>query len=617
MTRSRALIFVLLVGTGCSRDRSQISTLSAATMEKVGIGDSAVTLRRLGVDSGQFMPWAPSSDGRLMSGLDFETGNVAIRDLRTGDIRRLTTAANWNTSSREGEAPLISPDGRLVAYAWQNDAPSFDYELRVVGTDGSGERVLVKPNAVFVEEYPVDWAPDGRGILTLLYGRDNSARLALVSVADGGVRVIRSFDWRAPGLAKFSPDGSWIGYDIQTDEQRDGREIVLIRVNDGRETRLTSDGQPKFVVGWSSAGDGVFYRTRRDDASTIWFAPVRDGRAAGSPRLVRSDLWGAQILGTARGTLYYTVSDVRQAIYNVAVDLDAGRAIAPPAPMVTGTFVRGPAAWSPDGRHVAFVRLLDAQRFALILRDPVAGEERVMPLRLQYGEVVKWSPDGKSVLLRARQRDRWGSYRVDLATGKAELITSLGGGEQLDLSADGKTEYRTRNLQAPLDSGVVVVTDRASGAERVLYHGPQVLGPRLSPNDSLLAFVRSVSDSANGCCVPFGSQGKSLQLVTMPTAGGEPRVLYTGGVGPLSLNWTADGRRILFGGRELIGGKPMFHLTVVNVATGRMQRLLTQQEQTGGPRLSPDGRHVTFWNTVGGKRHELWAMENLPGGPRR
>jgi Tol biopolymer transport system component len=622
MIASRTLPLVLLALVAC-KDHSQVAVASAATLAARGLGDSAVTVRRILVDSGQFSPWSPSADGRLMSGLDYKTGNVVLRDMRTGDRRTLTTGADWLKTNVEGDAPIISPNGKLVAYAWQNGAPTYAYELRVVGADGTGERVLLEPNAAIVEEYPLDWAPDSRSVLADLYGRDGSTQLVLADAATNAVKVVRSFDWRGHGNAKFSPDGSWIAYDFQPDGQRDGREIVLLRLADGRESRVTSDAVPKGLVGWSASGDGVFYRTVRGESSTIWYLALENGHASGAPRLVRSDVWGAKLLGVAQGTLYYTLSDVRQAIYTIPVDLEAGRVLAPPAPAVTGTSMRGPAAWSPDGRQLAFVRVTDDQRLSLVMRDVVANDERVLPLRLQYGFAVKWTPDGRSVLVIARERNRWGSHLVDLTTGKTRLVSPiespLGSGGYVDLSADGRTVYLTRNRPAPLDSGVVIAKDLASGAERELYRGSQVGGVTLSPDQSTLAFVRSaiVDVATTACCAPFGSQSRAMQLVTMPVGGGAPRVLYTGGVGPLSLNWSRDGSRIVFGGGERTGNEMSSHLSVVNVVTGQVQRLLSQQEQTGGPRLSPDGRHITFWNTVGGKTSELWAMENLPGGPRR
>jgi len=623
MIDSRTMLLALLAVVACSKDHSQVATASAATVGVRGLGDSAVTVRRLAVDSGQFLPWAPSTDGRLMAGLDFKTGNVVVQDMRTGERRILTSGAVWDKTNVEGEAPIISPNGKLVAYAWQNDAPTYDYEVRIVGIDGKGERVLLKPNAAIREEYPLDWTPDSRALLADLSGRDGSTQLVLADVTSGRVKVVRSFDWRGHGNAKFSPDGSWIAYDMQPDEQRDGREIVLLRAANGHESRVTNDGVYKRFVGWAAGGEGLFYRTARGETSTIWHVPLRDGGAVGPPQVVRSDLWGVTPLGVARGTLYYTVSDVRQSIYTVPVALEAGHTSAPPTAAVSGTSLRGPAAWSPDGRRIAFVRL-DEQRLTLVIRDPVAGDERALPLRLQYGFVLKWMPDGRSVVVLARQRNRWGAHLVELASGKTRFVTPLASsplssGGHVDVSADARTAYETRNRPAPLDSGVLIAKDLASGTERELYRGSQVFGVVLSPDERTLAFVRSavVDTAATTCCGPWGSQSKAVQLVTIPVAGGAPRVLYTGGVAALSLNWTRDGSRIVFASREQSGSAVSVRLSVLTVATGEVRTLLSQHDGVGGPRLSPDGRHVSFWSTSGGKTSELWAMEHLPGGSAR
>jgi Tol biopolymer transport system component len=618
--RTHAFPLIVLLAAGCNRDRSQVSTLSAATVPPNGIGDSTVRVRRIEVDSGDFLPVAPSSDGRLMAGLSVKTGDVAVRDLRSGATRVLTKEADWETSYREAEAPLISPDGKLVAYAWQNDVPSFDYELRVIGTDGTGKRVLVKPQANTVETYPVDWTADARAILTLQYGNDNATRLALVNVVDGSTRVIRSFDWRSPTLAKISPDGSWIAYDFQTDERRGARQIILVRPSDGRESRITTDDAPKFLIGWATDGSGVFYRTTKGDAVSVWFVSVSDGKATAGARLVRGDLWGAEVLGIATGTLYYMASNVRQAIYRVPVDLDAKRVTAPPTSMVTGTFMRGPAVWSPDGRSIAFVRLVDARQFALAIRDVVSSDERTLLLPVQYGEITKWLADGKSVILRARQRNQWGSYRVDLTSGKTEFLSPLGGGDRTEFSPDGRTEYRSRNLAgrnpaSPFDSSVVTVRDLASSSEREIYRGNQLATPRVSPNGAELALLRAVQGQPGQAGPPA-----TVELLVVPTSGGAPRVVLSraaGEIGPHGLNWTSDGKRIVFGGIATIDGGRSSHLTMVDVATGQSTTLLTQKAQVGGARLSPDERIVTFWTTLGGQARELWAMENLPGGARR
>src|SRR5438876_845329 len=80
---------------------------------------------------------APSPDGRLLSFVDTESGDLAIRDLASGEKRRLTR----NRDSRQfAYFSTISPDNRLIAYAWFN-AEKY-YELRVMALDGSAPRTL-------------------------------------------------------------------------------------------------------------------------------------------------------------------------------------------------------------------------------------------------------------------------------------------------------------------------------------------------------------------------------------------------------------------------------------------------------------------------------------------
>lgn len=67
--------------------------------------------------------------------------HLFLRDLTTGETRRLTKGPGT-----AGDA-IMSPDGRLIAYEWAT--PAYEWaaedrliELRIVGIDGSGPRVL-------------------------------------------------------------------------------------------------------------------------------------------------------------------------------------------------------------------------------------------------------------------------------------------------------------------------------------------------------------------------------------------------------------------------------------------------------------------------------------------
>ncbi len=121
-----------------------------------------------------------SPDGRYISFVDYSTGNLTVQELATGENRHLTQKGTWLDSDDLPQGSRISPDSRSVAYAWYNREPDF-VELRVVGIDGSGDRLLYGEHAVDVR--PLDWSPDGKRVLASLKPKDGPYQLVWVPQA--------------------------------------------------------------------------------------------------------------------------------------------------------------------------------------------------------------------------------------------------------------------------------------------------------------------------------------------------------------------------------------------------------------------------------------------------
>ncbi len=114
----------------------------------------------------------PSPDGRYLSYVDWETGDLAVRDLKTGKNRRLTNKSSWSESTEYAYLLTISQSGKQVAYAWFNK--DFSYDLRLVGLDGSDPRVLYSNEE---GEYlaPAAWSPDGKHVLAIFAVQQESS----------------------------------------------------------------------------------------------------------------------------------------------------------------------------------------------------------------------------------------------------------------------------------------------------------------------------------------------------------------------------------------------------------------------------------------------------------
>jgi Tol biopolymer transport system component len=107
---------------------------------------------------------APSPDGRYLSfNAQGGQGDLAVRDLLTGETRTLTRDGTGGCPEC-GEESIWSPDGKQIVYGWlsqenQNRFPGFEtVELRLIGADGSGKRVLYRPDGP-IYTWPSDWYP--------------------------------------------------------------------------------------------------------------------------------------------------------------------------------------------------------------------------------------------------------------------------------------------------------------------------------------------------------------------------------------------------------------------------------------------------------------------------
>lgn len=604
-----SLPFVLL--GGCSPDGSRIATLSAATTNRSAPYDSVRT-RRILVDSQtiDFMDGSVSRDGRFVTGYDAATGNLAIRDLRSDEQRLLTRSGDW----QKGDNALttrISPDGRMVAFLWSFGPPSYAFELRVVGTDGSREHVLRKGNSI-ASTVIGDWTPDSRQIVVSASSDGNDRQIALMSVADGSVRAIKSVGWRYPFTMRVSPDGRRVAYAIALERGSSDRDIYVLDLDGTREIRLTRDTQPKDVLGWSEDGRTLYYQTRNNDAATVWRVGVSDRSPTPAPHMVRSDIWGLTRLALNNGTLYYAVTTRQAAIYSLAVDFESGRVTAPSSVVAAGENVSmvGRVAWSPDGRRIAFVRdglTTGAPPSAIVFRDVRSGEEQQIPVALNGVQLLDWSADSRSLVVAGYDRGVQSRYQLDLSTGKASFIDRLVGDHEIPpASPSNRRDYIVR-MDSAADSVALVVLESGTARESVVLREKRIYRAVLSPDGKYVGVVGT----------PYGD-GRSAYVAIVPVAGGPPRIVYRSpqprGLGS-QLDWTPDSRFLAFVEHDSKAGVAELWKVAANADSAeRVTRLAG--ESPAYARISPDGHHVGYVSLVGANVRELWAMENLPASGR-
>ncbi len=131
------------------------------------------------------------------------------------------------------EWPILSKDSKQLAYPWISDGV---YSVWVSPAEPGAKPRVVLRNPEFGYYFLQDWAPDGKSILATIVMAGNTAQLAWISVADGTVTTLKSFEWGTYGAAHLSPDGRFIAYDAQATQGAPDHEIRIIAADASRES---------------------------------------------------------------------------------------------------------------------------------------------------------------------------------------------------------------------------------------------------------------------------------------------------------------------------------------------------------------------------------------------
>lgn len=590
-------------------DQSELAAQARARLAVLertnGPASTAMSVRRVWDDAIDI--WGTvSADGRYLSFVDWSTGDLALRDLRTGQNRRLTKKPGGWAVVAEAEANTISPDGKYVVYAWYawdkggeiGDIRRGRYEIRVIGTDGAGERTVFRDDSAQYME-PHGWSPDMKTIVAAVSYPDRKHAIVMVSLRDSSHRKVHQLEGRWPSKISFSPEGRYLAYSTAGNGSED---LFLLDLEhspvSASESRIVDHPARDAMGGWSPDGKYILFASDRDGTGGAWLLPMRAGKPSGPAQLVRTRAVdrdrGAVPMGfTTSGAFYYGVANISADAKVMNVDPETGR-ITGAAETITNRFsgITHRPAWSPDGRRV----LYRGPNNTLRIRILDSGEERdLVPQLTQNPQAAPvWYPDGESVLISGfTQRDKDGIYRVSLATGAATLLADMKNAIQprFVISPDGNTLY----YYAPPNRRIIA-RDLASQTEQAIHEATSSTGHQhmvLSRDGRYLAFGASV-------------------ISILPTSGGAAREVLRP---PLDhqnlfgLDWSPDGKYLylLMCWKERPGGE-LWRVRIEDGATQKFESDATLFPYRG-IHVHPDGRRIAF--TSAQRKNEVWVMENF------
>ena len=274
--------------------------LAALTQPGETADRSTMVVRRVWTGPEVDINGMPTPDGRYFAHIDFSTLDIAVRDLATGESRRLTSNQSW-ASRGFGQTPVVSLDGTLVAYHWFGFTGRSELHVAPVtaATDDAEPRVVFQNDEVaYLQVFA--WSPDGEWILTLVLREDSTAQIALIAVRDGSMQVLKSLDWRYPSKLSLSPDGRYVAYDAPRRQDSSDRDIFILSVDGGREIPLFEHPAVDYGPVWAPEGNAIVFASDRSGNTGLWAIHVEEGTPVGAPQLVKPDMGKVVPLGFSK-----------------------------------------------------------------------------------------------------------------------------------------------------------------------------------------------------------------------------------------------------------------------------------------------------------------------------
>jgi Tol biopolymer transport system component len=463
-----------------------------------------------------------SPDGKNLSFVDWETGDLAIRDLTKGTTRRLTKEATYENPQQFAYSSVISPDGKQLAYAWFN---TNNFELRLLDINNPVPRILYGNNNESV--FPGFWLPGGK-LLAKSYNDENKCQIVCMDIPTGSNQLLKTVDSDAQIYLGPAPDNNYILYDYLTDVENENYNINLLSLDGTYETCLTEHPANDRLAGWVPGTDKVIFTSNRSGSWDLWSVQIEDGKVYGLPKRVLTEIGQISPMGiTQEGSFYYGIFSSLYTGMITPFDLENGK------PGLEKSIQSLPGSvkfieWSPDGEYLACVKQykrLEDYFQQLHILDVNTGEERSFCENLSIQNFIRWSPDGGTILTcgwdekkRGQEDYKGGIYTIDAKTGKLnEMLLWPEIKDVVNPVRLATAEWSpVGNSIYYLYKDQIIKRNLNTGEEKIIYKGhhlKRIL--RLSPasNTLLFAYVNPENNKIHFCIIP-AEGGKAKEICT-------------------------------------------------------------------------------------------------------
>jgi len=550
-----------------------------------------------------------SPDGQFLSFVYWGEGDVAIHDLHSGEDRILTHDADAVTGAGTGFAqePMISKDGKQIAYSWWR--PNHTYDLFIIDVDNPSPRLLYRKKNEHV--YPVEWLSDKELIFSKYDYETKMGRIVCsFNISDGTIHELMTLKPEFRGGLSCSPDGKYIAYGFADETGKGNSDINLLAIDGGDDISLVKHPANDRVFGWVPGRKEFLFISDRSETWDLWAVPLDDGKPSGPIERIYTDIGEVQPVGfTQNGDCYFGFNKFGFNAYIAPFNAHTGELEEKSGKTLLGSNYG--IEWSPDGRYLAYMQLNlnAANRWQLTLQDLKTGEERKIANDMRMAMSPCWSPDGKSILITGVAKDEFsakgrksGVYIVDTETGLTTEIFDLSEYKG-KINPPGDDAFPLSDLQWSADgksifylffTGRLVKRDLETGEDMILYEHSR--------------FERNVLDcSPDGKLLLFGVRNegdRKSHLFTIPVEGGKEKELFVSQGGFETAMWSPDGKYVYFTKSQ--DGTILWRLPAQG---GTPQKVWQSENRVEIFGIHPDGNQMSF--AMRERELEIRVIENL------
>ena len=557
--------------------------------------------------SGATPSGAPSADGHYL-GCHSGTIPVGICDVATGTVQRVPITDRWNGVFNA--RPLISPDGRRVAYYGL-----VLEEVKIFDLATSISRSLRVDPSLFVKV--IAWDAAGESLLVVLQpiAGGPGASVGLLDANTESLTRLKQFD--------ATPDGLALSHDHRHLAFTQGGDLNVTNLVTGATLHIDGPSDVHGSLLWTPNDDGILFTTGRN-FSELHLVRLTDGHPMGEIEALHP--YGGPpltLLGiSAAGNVYYNAESffhVRMPSATGHVVYTSTKTYPQPATLYLAPFdsatekvgtpvdiarltSRLGADWSPDSTSIAYARSDGAKTPTIVIRSASTGVERVIelpddidpPARRPFDSetppwvgVVRWSPERK-ILAHASfneylvDTDDMSIRRVELPpiisrldepSLKREVFTELYMPASVEWASDGSSVFYVGNgsvRRVDVNKGLVAES-------RTLTEMSYRSWVHLSPGERVLVYDKPYD----------GKEGGQVDVAALDDSVPRPLLVSERPCRPVGW-WNGE----VF--VACLNDSKLSQLYLVDLATGSQKDVHVSLPRIEHVRVRPDGRAIAI-----------------------